>query len=45
VVEVTLENGTSQNLLTHIHPEVDVKVVDMVRFKILTHFVAVIRHD
>ena len=45
IVEVTLENGSQMKLLTHIHPEEDVKVGDMVKFKILPHFVAVIRHD
>ncbi len=45
MVDVTLENGRKMNLLTHIHPEEDVKVGDMVRFKVLPHFVAVIRHD
>lgn len=45
VVEVALENGNRKNLLTHIHPEEDVKVEDMVRFKVLHHFVAVIRHE
>lgn len=45
VVEVTLENGAKQKLLTHIHPEKEVKVGEMIRFKVLPHFVAVIKHD
>ena len=35
VVEVTLENGSQMKLLTHIHPEEDVKIGDMVKFKVL----------
>jgi ABC-type Fe3+/spermidine/putrescine transport system ATPase subunit len=45
VVEVALGNGTRLELLTHIHPEKEVKVGDSVRFKVLPHFIAVIRHD
>jgi len=45
VVEVVLDNGIRQNLLTHIHPEKEVKAGDLVRFKVLPHFVAVIRQD
>ena len=45
VVEVVLDNGSRQDLLTHIHPEKEVKIGEAVSFKVLPHFVAVIRHD
>ena len=45
LVEVVLNNGICQDILTHIHPEEDIKVGDVVKFKVLPHFVAVIRHD
>ncbi|MBS4021255.1 MAG: ABC transporter ATP-binding protein [Dethiobacter sp.] len=45
VVEIVFDNGTRRDLLTHIHPEKEVKIGDLVRFKVLPHFIAVIRHD
>ncbi|OWZ84562.1 ABC transporter ATP-binding protein [Natranaerobius trueperi] len=45
IVEVELNDGSKKDLLTHIHPEEEVKEGDKVRFKVLPHFVAVIRHD
>ena len=35
VVEVTLEKGSQMKMLTHIHAEEDVKIGDMVKFKVL----------
>ena len=45
VVEVKLNDGSKQELLTHIHPEEEVKIGDTIKFTVLPHFVAVIRHD
>jgi iron(III) transport system ATP-binding protein len=45
IVEVTINNGYKQDLLVHVHPEETVNMGDLVRFKILPHFVAVIKHD
>ncbi len=45
VVEVELDNGSKQELLTHIHPEEEVREGDIIKFRVLPHFVAVIRHD
>lgn len=45
MVEVTLANGDKQDLLVHIHPEEVVKTGDLVRFKVLPDFVAVVKHD
>ncbi|UMZ74465.1 ABC transporter ATP-binding protein [Natranaerofaba carboxydovora] len=45
VVEVKLDDGSKQELLTHIHPEEEVNIGDTVKLTVLPHFVAVIRHD
>ncbi|MBS4032610.1 MAG: hypothetical protein KGZ63_14485 [Clostridiales bacterium] len=44
VLRVSLPQGESQDLIVHIHPEDEVMRGQTVRFKVLPHFVAVIRH-
>lgn len=43
-IEVKLADGTTTDLLVHIHPEIEVKPGDLTRFRVLPDFVAVIRH-
>ncbi len=41
IIEVEARTG-NQDLLVHIHPEEDVKTGDLISFKVLPHFVAVV---
>jgi len=45
VIEVAVQNGQTQDLLVHIHPEEMFKVGDILKFTVLPNFVAVLRRD
>lgn len=45
VIEVKLEKGKTQDMLVHIHPEEMFKIGDILKFKVLPNFVAVLRRD
>ena len=44
LLEVNLNNGEKKDLLVHIHPEIVVKAGEVVNFKVLPNFVAVIKN-
>ncbi|KAB2951166.1 ABC transporter ATP-binding protein [Heliorestis acidaminivorans] len=45
VVDTVTQKGTNQELLVHIHPEKIVQQGEILRFKVLPNFVAVLRSD
>ncbi|QGG48484.1 ABC transporter ATP-binding protein [Heliorestis convoluta] len=45
LIEAELADGGKQEILVHIHPEESVKKGDRLRFRVLPHFVAVVRAD
>ena len=45
VIEVNLPHGEQQDLLAHIHPEEIMEPGNLIRFKVLPNFVAVLKHD
>lgn len=45
VITVTTSLGKEEDLLVHVHPEENVNIGDIIRFKVLPNFVAVVKND
>ncbi|SNS78650.1 TOBE domain-containing protein [Anaerovirgula multivorans] len=45
VITVTTSLGKEEDLLVHVHPEENVNIGDVIRFKVLPNFVAVVKND